>query len=927
MNNYIQNKLKDYLKELQENNFKINSGRKLELITAYKNNSLLYEDVPEYIKDNYDLPSRDEGIDVVKLNNEEIIETYQCKDYNGRVSNHKLGTYFGFHLYQLKNIPFNIVGSINTVFNSAIKPIIYDVDEDFGEYIDDNKEECVLNNLRWYQHECIEKIEKLYSELNVNSNEEFRVKIPCGCGKTAIMYYFGVSNYNILILVPKINIATQIKNYFENILNKVVNTYWTNTNINNNSNITICVYDSVDKVKFNKYDMIFVDEAHHIIGSKLYKYYNEIIEMNESYIDIIKNLECTLKIYLSATINVKHIENSYELDFNRAIKEGYLTDYEFNILYVEPNFEENYHKLIKIIKENKEYKHIIIYCNRIETAEYINKLLNKYKIISHIIVSKSENSTELKREKILEDFRNGLVKVLCSVNCLNEGTDLPITDTCMFVNDRGSEINIIQYIGRILRKHKYKSKSRIVLFDTNQDDGELKYENYMRVMDKIDFDFKQDLKHKLKIYNYSHDYKFDLKIKEKENEYFNKIIHFRLSWEDKLKLCQEFHDIHYRMPKRGEKINDFKIGNFITILRRNYDYNKIKQLENIFKCEIPEIKHKEIKDIPTELKFLKCEEYAKNNNYNYPKSNEITNDDFHIGQFIKTIKRYQNPEYIKRIEEIFRKPLVIKSNGQKINYQLQLKYCNVYYHKYYKLPKQIEKMENGFNIGGFIGHIKEKKQINKMIDLENIFHRSLNPLLIKTHADLMLLIVANSYFKEFYKLPEQRNYYYNNFCLKPIIRIVKKKYNQHLLPDVIKIFHIKDINNFDKLKYIDDIRFELIEEYYKNGNKINTRTSYKNIELGGFRNSIYNKRHRFWKEYLPIIENLDEKYNNMYIPNITDDERLELCKKWYSIYKTIPKRNDIIDDWKIGKYIKLIKLKKQHPIRPKLEEIFHCKFD
>jgi len=236
-------------------------------------------------------------------------------------------------------------------------------------------------------------------------------------------------------------------------------------------------------------------------------------------------------------------------------------------------------------------------------------------------------------------------------------------------------------------------------------------------------------------------------------------------------------------------------------------------------------------------------------------------------------------------------------------------------------------MENGFNIGGFISHIKEKKQINKIIDLENIFHRSLNPLLIKTHEDLMLLIVANSYFKEFYKLPEQKNYYYNNFCLKPIIKIVKKKYNQHLLPDVIKIFHIKDINNFDKLKYIDDIRFELIEEYYKNGNKINTRTSYKNIELGGFRNSIYNKRHRFWKEYLPIIENLDEKYNNMYIPNITDNERLELCKKWYSIYKTIPKRNDIIDDWKIGKYIKLIKLKKQHPIRPKLEEIFHCKFD
>lgn len=187
MDNYIQNKLKDYLKELQENNFKINSGRKLELITAYKNNSLLYEDVPEYIKDKYDLPSRDEGIDVIKLSDEEIIETYQCKDYgskgssgakapyNGRVSNHKLGTYFGFHLYQLKNIPFNIVGSTNTVFNSTIKPIIYDINEDFGEYIEEDKEVCVLDNLRWYQIECIEKIEKLYLDLisNINNNKNY----------------------------------------------------------------------------------------------------------------------------------------------------------------------------------------------------------------------------------------------------------------------------------------------------------------------------------------------------------------------------------------------------------------------------------------------------------------------------------------------------------------------------------------------------------------------------------------------------------------------------------------------------------------------------------------------------------------------------------------------------------------------------------
>ena len=858
MDEYIQNKLKDYLKELQENNFKINSGRKLELITAYKNNSLLYEDVPEYIKDKYNLPSRDEGIDVIKLNNEEIIETYQCKDYNGRVSNHKLGTYFGFHLYQLKNIPFNVVGSTNTVFNSTIKPIIYDVNENFGEYIEETKEVCVLDNLRWYQNECIEKIEKLYLDLTLDSNndedsilesisslyeevetdinvaskinsentsitdskinientsitdskinienisitdskinienkspiitnKEFRIKIPCSCKKTAIMYYFGFINYNILILVPKINIAVQIKNYFENNLNKVVNTYWTNTDKNNNSNVTICVYDSVDKIKFNKYDMIFVDEAHHIIGSKLYKYYNEVIQIKESYIDTIKNLECTLKIYLSATINVKHIENSYELDFNRAIKEGYLSDYEFNILYVEPDFEENYRKLVKIIKENKEYKHIIIYCNRIETAERINELLNKHEIISHVIVSKSENCSELKREHILEDFRNGLVKVLCSVNCLNEGTDLPIADTCMFVNDRGSEINIIQCIGRVLRKYKYKSKARIVLFDTNKDSAELKYENYMRVIDKIDSGFRQNLNHKLKIYNYSRDYKFDLKIKEKEDQYFDKIIRFRLTDKDKLKLCQEFYDKYGRLPKQSAKYNDFNIGYFINRVRCG-DYKKIlDKVKQIFKehwidGDIREYRYKQHLEL--------CKQFYKEHKRLPKKEEKYKNQN--IGSFIYRTKGSKDENKIKDLERIFKIPLIVKKQIKTYTYEEKLKLTSEFYNLNHRMPRTREKYGE-FGIEHFVSRIRRyNKDENKINDLKQIFKEHWIDGNVFDYQYNKYLKLCKQFYDEFHRLPKQIEKY-NGWNIGIFISEIKAR-KKNKIKDLEEIFHCK----------------------------------------------------------------------------------------------------------------------------------------
>ena len=367
-----------------------------------------------------------------------------------------------------------------------------------------------------------------------------RIKIPCGCGKTALMYYFGMTNLKILVMVPKINIAEQIQDYFENNLNKQCNCYWTDNTIECDSNVTICVYNSVVHVIDKRFDIIFIDEAHHILGSKLYKYYDTNIDLCEdsiedsdensnydtdeyfsensdenseqtsitkiepkseykSFIPKIQNLNSVLKVYLSATIDVKNIDNpTYELSIDKAIEEGYLSDYEFNILYVDPSFDTNYKQLVEIINENKEYKHIILYCNRIETANYINDMLRNNGIISEVITSEQSKT---KRNRILNDFRNELIKVICSVNCLNEGTDLPIADTCMFVNDRGSEINIIQCIGRILRKHQFKNKGRIVLFDSNPEDAELKYEYYLRVLDKIDTGFKRNVKRKLKLYD------------------------------------------------------------------------------------------------------------------------------------------------------------------------------------------------------------------------------------------------------------------------------------------------------------------------------------------------------------------------------------------------------------------------------------------
>ena len=328
-NEYIKSKQNDYLKELSINNFVINKWRKLELITAYKHEALMYEDVPEYIKELYLLPTRDEGIDVIKFDNESnIIEVFQCKDYNGRVENSELCSFFRYsESRKFKNVKFTLVGGNKTVFNKTQEYIIYDTNEIFEYSLKDTKKTL---KLREYQKEAINKIVKACND----EIKSINIKMPCGTGKSMLFYYFGkkCKDKTILIMVPKISIAQQIEQYFNNIFYKEINCYWTETHKNKSSNVTVCVYNSVNEIIDNEYDMTFIDEAHHIVGSDIYIESlieseidpNTITEFTQSdYIKQILNIKTSIFINLSATIDITS-EYDYEYSFVNAINDGYL---------------------------------------------------------------------------------------------------------------------------------------------------------------------------------------------------------------------------------------------------------------------------------------------------------------------------------------------------------------------------------------------------------------------------------------------------------------------------------------------------------------------------------------------------------------------------------------------------------------------------
>lgn len=56
-----------------------------------------------------------------------------------------------------------------------------------------------------------------------------------------------------------------------------------------------------------------------------------------------------------------------------------------------------------------------------------------------------------------EDFDNNECRVLTNVRCLSEGVDVPSLDAVMFLSARNSQVDVVQSVGRVMRKSEGKN--------------------------------------------------------------------------------------------------------------------------------------------------------------------------------------------------------------------------------------------------------------------------------------------------------------------------------------------------------------------------------------------------------------------------------------------------------------------------------------
>jgi superfamily II DNA or RNA helicase len=330
-------------------------------------------------------------------------------------------------------------------------------------------------NLRPYQQEAIDAIEYEFTQ-----RQSQYIELPTGSGKTVTFLSYAKKRHSkILIIVPTKELLKQV---YEASLKFYDKSQISRKGSNFDEfpkDVHICIINSVrqaylDHISHCNFDLIIVDEAHHIQAN--------------SYLRLLKTFSHVKTLGVTATpdrADGKFIqsllgEHSYKIECSELIHQGFLSDIEgyvvktgidiseiddhnsdfsLNELYKKLCTESRNKMIVDLCKDEMRNRKTLIFCINVAHSKKISELLSKEKI-SCAHIDGSTNNTA--RNSILSSFREGEISCLCNCQLLTEGFDEPSIDGIILARPTKSRALFNQMIGRGLRIFPGKENCKII---------------------------------------------------------------------------------------------------------------------------------------------------------------------------------------------------------------------------------------------------------------------------------------------------------------------------------------------------------------------------------------------------------------------------------------------------------------------------------
>lgn len=324
----------------------------------------------------------------------------------------------------------------------------------------------------------------------------------------------------------------------------------------------------------------------------------------------------------------------YKLPFSSAIAQDLLSDYEVLISIMDDKTYREYAEKGRFVAINRhetdartvaaqiliskaiksyELKRIITFHNRKTAAhEFINTFPISLNLVSEnerptvgfygIILGDMYQSKRKSIMKLFERVEAGSSAVLANVRCLSEGVDVPTLDGVAFIDPKGSEIEIVQAVGRAIRKAPNKKKGLIILpvFIDSNDDHEINLEescfkpvwkvlNALRAhddilaeeLDQIRLDLgRRTYKKPPKLGKITIDLPVSIGIEFSESLKHKIVETCSAAWEFYYGLLLRYVDENEKAPTSSElEYSGYNLGSWISIQRKRYN---AKQLDTMY---------------------------------------------------------------------------------------------------------------------------------------------------------------------------------------------------------------------------------------------------------------------------------------------------------------------------------------------------------
>jgi superfamily II DNA or RNA helicase len=256
------------------------------------------------------------------------------------------------------------------------------------------------------------------------------------------------------------------------------------------------IADVAKKLKFT-FDLGIFDEAHKTVGSDKKLFSHLLFEEN---ISIHKRIfmTATERFYAGSKDDIISMENEdiygetfTQMSFKEAIDTGLLTDYKVITIDVKRSEIASFIQENKLVELNGKWTketearslasmlalrkamklfpihNAVSFHSSIEKAVR-NKELQQfitdsfhYEEIDTFTVSGEMPTT--KRNEIVREFADSSKALITNARCLTEGVDVPNIDCIVFADPRKSKVDIVQALGRALRKKEGKDWGYVIL--------------------------------------------------------------------------------------------------------------------------------------------------------------------------------------------------------------------------------------------------------------------------------------------------------------------------------------------------------------------------------------------------------------------------------------------------------------------------------